>query len=34
MEGYKISPVMFTESEANDLILAEQLVLKIKMLLL
>jgi predicted DNA-binding transcriptional regulator YafY len=30
MEGYKIPPVMFTESEANALILAEQLVLKSK----
>lgn len=30
MEGYKIPPVMFTESEANALILAEQLVLKNK----
>jgi predicted DNA-binding transcriptional regulator YafY len=28
MEGYKIPPVMFTEREANALILAEQLVLK------
>lgn len=28
MEGYRISPVMFTENEANALILAEQLVLK------
>ncbi len=28
MEGYKIPPVMFTESEANSLITAEQLVLK------
>lgn len=28
MEGYKIPPVMFTESEANALITAEQLVLK------
>jgi len=27
MEGYKIPPVMFTESEANALITAEQLVL-------
>ena len=27
-EGYRIPPVMFTESEANALILAEQLVLK------
>jgi predicted DNA-binding transcriptional regulator YafY len=30
MEGYKIPPVMFTESQANALILAEQLVLKSK----
>lgn len=30
MEGYKIPPVMFTESQANTLILAEQLVLKNK----
>lgn len=30
MEGYKIPPVMFTESQANALILAEQLVLKNK----
>jgi len=30
MEGYKIPPVMFTEGEANALILAEQLVLKNK----
>jgi predicted DNA-binding transcriptional regulator YafY len=30
MEGYKIPPVMFTESEANALITAEQLVLKNK----
>lgn len=30
MDGYKIPPVMFTESEANALILAEQLVLKNK----
>lgn len=30
MEGYKIPPVMFTEEEANALILAEQLVLKNK----
>ena len=30
MEGYKIPPVMFTENEANALILAEQLVLKNK----
>ncbi len=28
MEGYKIPPVMFSESEANALITAEQLVLK------
>ena len=28
MEGYKIPPVMFSEAEANALILAEQLVLK------
>ncbi|WP_316736603.1 YafY family protein [Pedobacter aquatilis] len=28
MEGYKIPPVMFTERQANALILAEQLVLK------
>lgn len=28
MEGYKIPPVMFSESEANALIIAEQLVLK------
>jgi predicted DNA-binding transcriptional regulator YafY len=28
MEGYKIPPVMFTENQANALILAEQLVLK------
>lgn len=28
MEGYRIPPVMFTESEANALITAEQLVLK------
>lgn len=28
MEGYKIPPVMFTESEANALVTAEQLVLK------
>ncbi len=28
MEGYKIPPVMFTESEANALITIEQLVLK------
>ena len=30
MEGYKVPPVMFTESQANALILAEQLVLKNK----
>ncbi len=30
MEGYKVPPVMFTEKEANALILAEQLVLKNK----
>ncbi|MDR2205867.1 MAG: YafY family transcriptional regulator [Flavobacteriaceae bacterium] len=30
MEGYKIPPVMFTENEANALIMAEQLVLKNK----
>lgn len=30
MEGYKIPPVMFTENQANALILAEQLVLKNK----
>jgi predicted DNA-binding transcriptional regulator YafY len=30
MEGYKIPPIMFTESQANALILAEQLVLKNK----
>jgi len=30
MEGYKIPPVMFTESQANALIVAEQLVLKNK----
>ncbi len=28
MEGYRIPPVMFTENQANALILAEQLVLK------
>ena len=28
MEGYRIPPVMFTESEANALITAEQLVMK------
>jgi len=30
MEGYKIPPVMFTEAQANALIIAEQLVLKNK----
>ncbi len=30
MEGYKIPPVMFTENQANALILAEQLVLQSK----
>lgn len=30
MQGYKIPPVMFTESQANALILAEQLVLQNK----
>ena len=30
MEGYKIPPIMFSESQANALILAEQLVLKNK----
>lgn len=30
MEGYRIPPVMFTEEQANALILAEQLVLKSK----
>ncbi|MBX2871535.1 MAG: YafY family transcriptional regulator [Saprospiraceae bacterium] len=30
MEGYKVPPIMFTESQANALILAEQLVLKNK----
>src|ERR1700748_527364 len=30
MDGYKVPPVMFTESEANALITAEQLVLKNK----
>lgn len=30
MEGYRIPPVMFTEAQANALILAEQLVLKNK----
>ena len=28
MEGYRIPPVMFTENQANALILAEQLILK------
>lgn len=28
MEGYRIPPVMFTESEANALITAEKLILK------
>jgi predicted DNA-binding transcriptional regulator YafY len=28
MEGYKMPPIMFTEGEANALIIAEQLVLK------
>ncbi len=28
MEGYKIPPIMFTENQANALILSEQLVLK------
>jgi predicted DNA-binding transcriptional regulator YafY len=28
MEGYRIPPIMFTENEANALIMAEQLVLK------
>ena len=28
MEGYKIPPIMFSESQANALIIAEQLVLK------
>ncbi|MCC7317509.1 MAG: YafY family transcriptional regulator [Bacteroidales bacterium] len=28
MEGYRLPPVMFTESQANALVLAEQLVLK------
>jgi predicted DNA-binding transcriptional regulator YafY len=32
MEGYRIPPVLFTESEANALITAEQLILKIKTL--
>ena len=30
MEGYRIPPVMFTEKQANALVLAEQLVLKSK----
>ncbi|MDW7690943.1 YafY family protein [Flammeovirgaceae bacterium SG7u.111] len=30
MDGYKVPPVMFTEKQANALILAEQLVLKSK----
>jgi predicted DNA-binding transcriptional regulator YafY len=30
MEGYRLPPVMFTESEANALITAEQLILKNK----
>lgn len=30
MDGYKVPPVMFTESQANALILAEQLVLRNK----
>lgn len=30
MEGYRVSPIMFTENEANALITAEQLVLKNK----
>ena len=30
MEGYKIPPVMFTEKQANALILAEQLIIKNK----
>ena len=30
MDGYKIPPVMFTEKQANALILAEQLVLNSK----
>jgi predicted DNA-binding transcriptional regulator YafY len=30
MEGYRIPPVMFTESEANALITAEQLIIKNK----
>ncbi|PWS31240.1 helix-turn-helix transcriptional regulator [Pedobacter paludis] len=30
MEGYRIPPIMFTEAQANALILAEQLILKNK----
>src|ERR1035437_7080639 len=30
MEGYRLPPVMFTESEANALITAEQIILKNK----
>lgn len=30
MEGYKLPPVMFTEEEANALVIAEQLILKNK----
>ena len=30
MDGYKIPPIMFTEKQANALILAEQLVLNSK----
>lgn len=30
MEGYKLPPIMFTEEEANALIMAEQLILKNK----
>jgi len=30
MEGYRVPPIMFTESEANALITAEQLILKNK----
>ena len=30
MEGYRLPPIMFTESQANALILAEQLVLETK----
>ncbi|WP_207421352.1 helix-turn-helix transcriptional regulator [Desertivirga brevis] len=30
MDGYRIPPIMFTESQANALVLAEQLVLKNK----